>query len=167
MKLIRRNTFETNSSSTHSITIPKKIDEIYKTKRPLIRFNIGEFGWEWSKYELKDYIWTAICSNFEDNIEEYKEKIKHILSPYYEEIEFEEPIIEISKDGKYKWLESGCIDHGYELTDFLKDIFDNENLFINAILKGYVMTGNDNEEQPKWFDYIDDKDDCYHYFKGN
>lgn len=40
MKTIRSNVFETNSSSTHSIAIPKNCSETN-----YISFHIGEFGW--------------------------------------------------------------------------------------------------------------------------
>lgn len=42
MRTIRYNTFETNSSSTHSLAVPKKVDYIPSD----IRFDFGDFGWE-------------------------------------------------------------------------------------------------------------------------
>ena len=47
MKIIRKNVFETNSSSTHSISISKLNDYILPKE---INFTFGEFGWEFSKY---------------------------------------------------------------------------------------------------------------------
>lgn len=173
MKLIRRKTFETNSSSTHAITIPRKIDKnLLKGVRPSIYFHIDEFGWAYGKYELKDYIWTAICDIYPKEYEEYKQKIINILSPYYKKIEFEEPTFDEHYDEngnlEWKYLDSmqGYIDHCHELNDFLDEIFENEELFINAVLDGYVRTGNDNADG-YYLDELDDDPNYYHYYKGN
>ena len=173
MKLIRRETFETNSSSTHAITIPRKIDKnLLKGVRPSIYFHIDEFGWAYGKHELKDYIWTAICDIYPKEYEEYKQKIINILSPYYKKIEFEEPTFDehYDEDGNLEWkyLDSmqGYIDHCHELKDFLDEIFENEELFINAVLDGYVRTGNDNADG-YYLDELDDDPNYYHYYKGN
>ena len=173
MKLIRRKTFETNSSSTHAITIPRKIGKnLLKGVRPSIYFHIDEFGWAYGKYELKDYIWTAICDIYPKEYEEYKQKIINILSPYYKKIEFEEPTFDehYDEDGNLEWkyLDSmqGYIDHCHELKDFLDEIFENEELFINAVLDGYVRTGNDNADG-YYLDELDDDPNYYHYYKGN
>ena len=173
MKLIRRKTFETNSSSTHAITIPRKIDKnLLKGVRPSIYFHIDEFGWSYGKHELKDYIWTAICDIYPKEYEEYKQKIINILSPYYKKIEFEEPTFDehYDEDGNLEWkyLDSmqGYIDHCHELKDFLDEIFENEELFINAVLDGYVRTGNDNADG-YYLDELDDDPNYYHYYKGN
>lgn len=159
MKLIRRNTFETNSSSTHSITIPNDVD-ISNVHYHNIRFCLGEFGWGWGKYDLIDYIWTAICEIKRDNIEYYKDKIINILSPYVDVIEFEEPIIDCYG------LDNGYIDHSWELEDFIDDIFSDEELFVRAIFDGYVRTGNDNEDGTIEDDNSSN-DNYYHYYKDN
>lgn len=170
MKLIRPKTFETNSSSTHAITIPKKIDKSLLGVRPNIYFRIGEFAWEYETYELKDYIWTAICSIYPNEYEEYKQKIIDILNPYYKEIQFEEPIFiegyDDNENTEWKYLDNGCIDHSEELVSFLKQIFKNEKLLINATLEGYVKTGNDNDEGYA-LDDLTDNPNYYHYYKGN
>lgn len=53
MKTIRHSVFETNSSSSHSISINNKV-ELYDSIAPNEDGNIvlygGEFGWEWEKY---------------------------------------------------------------------------------------------------------------------
>lgn len=173
MKTIRYGSFETNSSSTHAITIPRKIDKnLLKGVRPSVYFHIDEFGWAYGKHELKDYIWTAICDIYPKEYKEYKQKIINILSPYYKKIEFEEPTFDehYDEDGNLEWkyLDSmqGYIDHCHELKDFLDEIFENEELFINAVLDGYVRTGNDNANG-YYLDELDDDPDYYHYYKGN
>lgn len=172
MKVIRNKIFETNSSSTHVITIPKKVDDSLKERREKITFNIGDFGWSYEKHDLPDYIWTAICSVYSNEYEEYKQKIINMLTPYYKQIEFEEPhfIESYNEDGilDWKYLDSmqGYVDHAGELKDFLSEIFNDEELFINAILSGYVRTGNDNDDGYE-LDDLDNNPDYYHYYKGN
>ena len=54
MKSIRSGVFETNSSSSHSITISPAIDGLYDTITPdsngIITLQGGRFGWEWERY---------------------------------------------------------------------------------------------------------------------
>lgn len=53
-KNIRQGVFETNSSSSHSLSIAKDSDGILDTILPdedgIIVLNGGEFGWEWEAY---------------------------------------------------------------------------------------------------------------------
>lgn len=171
MKLIRNKTFETNSSSTHAITIPRKLES--KEKYSKIFFDIDEFGWAYGKHELKNYIWTAICDLYPNNYQEYKEKLIDILKDYYEEIEFTEPEYDESydDDGNLKWryLNSyqGYIDHCRELEDFLDELFNNEELLVSALRNGYVRTGNDNDDGYDLDENNDDNVNYYHYYKGN
>ena len=55
MKTIRSNVFETNSSSTHSIAIPKNCEATN-----FISFHVGDFGWGWEEVDPADYFYTAI-----------------------------------------------------------------------------------------------------------
>ena len=61
MQKIRKNVFETNSSSTHSICIAKDMELIIPTS---IHFEFGEFGWEVdtlsSVYEKASYLYTGL-----------------------------------------------------------------------------------------------------------
>src|SRR5579885_45905 len=54
MKNIRNKVFETNSSSSHSISIYNATKGLYDTITPdsngVITLTGGEFGWEWEKY---------------------------------------------------------------------------------------------------------------------
>ena len=69
---IRSSVFETNSSSIHSIAIPRNCKAIDS-----VRFNIGEFGWEWDVADAANYLYTAICFN-SDSESEVNEKIKRL-----------------------------------------------------------------------------------------
>lgn len=71
-KIIRRNTFETNSSSTHSFTISHNctINDLYVDKiDDCVHTSLGEFGWEIKDYFSSsaklDYI-LLVATNYED-----------------------------------------------------------------------------------------------------
>lgn len=170
MKTIRQGCFETNSSSTHAITIPRNNNDI--PKLPRIYFEISDFGWEYGKHDLKDYIWTAICDCYPNDYEEYKNKLIELLTPYYEVIEFQEPDFQESYDdeGNLEWrhLNTSCgyVDHCEELKEFLEDILSNSGLLLDALRCGYVRTGNDNDDGYE-YDDLTDNENCYHYYKGN
>lgn len=156
-KIIRKNTFETNSSSTHAICIA--------TDSPLsfpdfVEFEIGEFGWECKTYYLfinkASYLYTAILCCIEDKeksyvpVEEWDEIkwIRDVLASHGIASEFEEPEYSRSEDNGWFYLNSGYIDHDYELKDWLKDILSDEDRLLNYLFTedSYVETGNDNDE---------------------
>ena len=86
---IRKNVFETNSSSTHAICISKNND--YK-KRDYINFEIGEFGWEFDVYgdvySKASYLITAILGRDKDFADEKLSQLKEILDRNNIEYEF-------------------------------------------------------------------------------
>lgn len=142
MLSIRYNIFETNSSSTHSMAIPNE-DMKYPEA---ISFRIGEFGWEFDTPDPADYFYTAIAvlSKNEEDFNYYKDKLEKIcrknnIVPLFGKVKFEE------KYG-YFCLEYGYIDHGDELADFIKYLFDNEDKLLKFITNGLVFTGNDNDD---------------------
>ena len=79
MKLIRNNTFETNSSSTHAIAIPKKSN--YKIQKH-VDFHWGEFGWEYEVYydtsSKASYLYTMIRYFNGDYIKEHNKANEYI-----------------------------------------------------------------------------------------
>ena len=84
MKQIRNGVFETNSSSTHSIAIPRSCD-----KQNYISFRIDEFGWGFDEVNPADYFYTAIyeTSSTISEAEEKVEKLKDILMVIYVSVE--------------------------------------------------------------------------------
>ncbi|MGL4619660.1 MAG: hypothetical protein ACRCZS_11475 [Chroococcidiopsis sp.] len=136
--VIRRGVFETNSSSTHSICIPK---EGSYTLPKSIEFVTGEFGWEVTALrsidEKASYIYTGLLTNrrFEQvaSIKSALEKsgVTAIFSDY-----------ELYEDGD---LVDGYVDHGNELTEFLDAAQDEEVLFRYLFSDfSFILTGNDN-----------------------
>lgn len=171
MKTVRTNVFETNSSSTHSIIIPRNRKVRKQEKRKIVVATIGEYGWEYETYyDLLSYIYTALCCIYKDKYEKYTKKIENVAQQYNIEIVWEKPefnyIYDKDDNITYCYLENGYIDHDDELVEFLEDLFNDDELLIDTILSGYVKTGNDNDG---WDDddYDETTEDCYYYYKGN
>lgn len=144
---IRNGVFETNSSSTHSIVIPKKTD---KTSQ-YIEFHIGEYGWENEKVcDTASYLYTAIlCLDItKKEIDMMLGKLKAVLIENGIGFSFEKPVFdEDYYEGNYYYiLKNGRIDHCGELREFVNVILDNEDMLLRYLFDGVVYTGNDNQE---------------------
>lgn len=139
---IRHNVFETNSSSTHSICIPKKTD----IKRDSIYFGIGEYGWENDEVDAPSYLYTAIlCTYGYNNAVAKIEELKSILDSHSIKYFFEEPVW-YEWDSGYKSLDNGYIDHAYETSGFVNAVLNNEDMLLRYLFNGTVYTGNDNDD---------------------
>lgn len=146
MKQIRNGVFETNSSSTHSIAIPKSCENVN-----YISFHIDEFGWEWREADPADYFYTAIYETSSiSEVEEKIEKLKNILDSHGIEYHFGEVKYHIwhsDYDNKdYLSLDYGYIDHGNELTDFVDELLNDGDKLVRFLSMGFVFTGNDNSD---------------------
>ena len=113
MLSFRRNVFETNSSSTHSLAIP-----IGDVEYPnAIGFRIGKYGWGNSEEDPADYFYTALAYTAKDE-KDFIEKrntlericLSHGIIPVCGNAVFSK-----YSDGD-EYLDNGYIDHG----DFLK-----------------------------------------------
>lgn len=151
---IRKNVFETNSSSTHVLSISS--DSLNEIPTKLV-FTVGEFGWECETYmdvESKaSYIWTYICYT-EENLEEWKKYLTKVCKEAgVKEVEFIEPT------GYY------YIDHCYELSDFMLDMKNAKLLkkFLFCSDSG-IETGNDNDDEEV---NAPSKHILKEYYKGN
>ena len=137
---IRRNVFETNSSSTHSIAISKHPATIRKH----ISFRIGEYGWKNDCVDTASYLYTAILE--QDDATDMLEQLKNILDKYSIEYEFEKCRYITSSDGEYRWLEYGYIDHSNETRELIFELLNNEDLLMRYLFgDSSVYTGNDNQ----------------------
>ena len=143
---IRKNIFETNSSSTHAICIAKSNDYHIPSE---LHFEFGEFGWE-NRFlsgptELASYLYTAICEiyyNKPEEIEKFKNEIYELLGKYGCECTFEEPT-------KSSWgYDSGYVDHAGELVDLIDSLRKSEKKLLRFLFSydSYIITGNDNDE---------------------
>lgn len=172
MKLIRRGTFETNSSSTHSIVIPRNVNSY--PSGDTFTFTPGNYGWEFDKHNFANYLYTAIIC-FDEYGEDvsrnyWEEKLSNILNPYYKNIVFEEPSKWNLGDSVY--YECG-IDHMYQMKDLLDTLDKDDNLLLNSLMAGVVYTGNDNiyEDEDIFREAIseceNDEENYFVYYKGN
>lgn len=188
---IRNGVFETNSSSTHSIAIPRHCGTT-----DYIGFHTGEFGWGFYEEDAADYFYTAIyeTSDTEEELNEKLKKLKNILDGYGIDYDLSDPETHIWHDDyenrDYLCLDDGYIDHGGELKDFVNELLDNGGKLVRFISGGLVFTGNDNsdsngfisryEEFIENYDwrtrtttkykndyYMDNHEDYEWYYKGN
>lgn len=153
---IRCSVFETNSSSTHSIAIPK-----YSYVPEYVSFHIGEFGWEWDEANAEDYLYTAIyvTSDTEVEAEEKIAKLKNILTERGISYNFGRVATHVwhdpyDKSGNrdYFYLDNGYIDHGYELAGFVDELLNDGDKLVRFISEGLVFTGNDNSDYDGFVD---------------
>ena len=154
-RIVRKNTFETNSSSTHAICIATESKVIYPSS---LHFELDEFGWEWdtlaSPERKASYLFTAIVYTNEDEsrkklpIDEWYEIhwIKDVLAYHGVEATFQDPPWEKSNYSDGYFLGYGYIDHGWELKDFLNDVLCDQELLVRFLFSydSYILTGNDN-----------------------
>lgn len=138
MKQIRRNVFETNSSSTHSICISKTP----VAPHDYIYFRIGEYGWENDCVSTAAYLYTAILCMRDS--EQLLSKLKNILDRHGIEYDFEEP----DYDEECDYLNNGYIDHSYDTRDFIDAVLADDDMLIRCLFGpgSCVYTGNDNQD---------------------
>ena len=157
MKNIRQNVFETNSSSTHSVSIVYG-DKSYLTDIPKldengnINIESGEYGWEMHIYKgnVQDrlsyaatYALNYDCSYNEEKIFNYENKNLLLLIEVIKEYTGANKVIynENPVDG---WAKHGYIDHQSE--DEAATIFESKES-LEAFLfnpKSFFITDNDN-----------------------
>ena len=126
---IRQSVFETNSSSTHAISICEFHSNIELPKVVLFKTN-QDFGWEFEDYtdvySKANYLWLAICYKYntlgqEDELIRAKATISQYLKSIGVRAEFEDRRYIESKWFDDKYIDMiGYIDHPgdlYELVD--------------------------------------------------
>ena len=138
---VRRGVFESNSSSTHSICIPKKckntINHVY--------FSIGEYGWANDSVDPASYLYTGILSAYnQEDAQKLIDEIVEILVNNDIDFNFEKPkYIRYICDGKEHFVvDHGYIDHGYELCPFIEAIVKDESMLLRYLSAGKVYTGS-------------------------
>ena len=149
---IRRNVFETNSSSTHSIAIPKDTSKDYRGRT--VYFYMGEYGWEFDEPDPASYLYTAINCFWASEPDIREEKLnflkntleKHGINYTMPEVKFEEAWKNKETGRQYYNPEHGYIDHDHELGEFLEAVFRDEDTLLSFIFDGLVYTGNDNSD---------------------
>lgn len=142
-KLIRVGVFETNSSSSHSISIASTekefvMDSIYPDQFGVITINGGEFGWDWFKHNdaltKASYAAQQFSSN-DSSLETLAEVIKEQTGA--EEVKFEN-------------LDMGYVDHD-SVGIVPSDKVSLRNFIFNK--NSWLFGGNDNSTpDPTFYD---------------
>lgn len=153
MKTIRHNVFETNSSSSHSVTIATG----FKGETPLkekhkggpITLTRGEFGWEWQDFtdfesKLK-YAYTLAAGQGPWS----KSEPDKLSKAGNREIQTLEKILKryLGVTKVIMMNNWGYVDHQSE-ADSKTDIYQSEETLINFLFndESEFRTGNDNED---------------------
>ena len=169
MRTIRYGSFETNSSSTHAIVIPKEVDEenysLYDSLDHDYGFGRGESrlvnDWDeklaYAYMVIKDFYNRADEDNsINENIQKFKDTINNIYNelqnPFsvkpndvFESIEKEERLegFMTFNDGWYR----PYVDHSYELceTDFIERLLNDYDFTKRFIFntESYITIGGD------------------------
>lgn len=145
MKNIRTNVFETNSSSSHSITISKSVG-VLDTIAPDMGGNIvltgGNFGWEWRR--INDPLTKAnYCACDAQNDIDRLEMLKEVIQ------EHTGCNVILDIDGYIDHESIGNSSSAFESKSALRELIFNP--------KSYIFTGNYNDHPPPNF-YDIDKD---------
>lgn len=159
MKIVRHNVFETNSSSTHSISInsdTELYDSIIPDKNGVITLTGGEFGWEWKKTN-DAFVKANYCAVDVIDNEDLKDMLRSVIIEHTgaKNVVFGFKLKFIGED--YSTYDS-YIDHQSEGTSHPAfTSFENlKNFIFNP--RSYLFIGNDNSEEPPNFYDIDEKD---------
>ena len=160
----RKNVFETNSSSVHSIVIHKHPDSLAIPES--LVFRPGEFGWEVDALDTPEekasYLYTAMyCTEMDENRIDFIERtlMENNCTPEFAPIN--------PKDFPY-------IDHSEDLLEFLDGVMSSEESLLSYLFdnKSVVFTYNDNMDYDDlWFkgriDECRESDDFEVIRKGN
>lgn len=192
MKQIRQNTFETNSSSTHSICISK--NPVVDVRNKYVYFGSGNFGWSTDTVtDTASYLYTAMVTAYSpQEFREKLEKLKSILDRYGITYDFS-PVEEIKSDFTpgYSYLEFtrdryASVDHASQCIPFIESLLNDEDMLLRYLFgDSHIYTGNDNSSENgdhcyEAFDTIWDDEKCEevpnykhdeehydYFFKGN
>ena len=163
---IRQGVFETNSSSTHAISIAEFNDAAKKNIPEFIKFRHDEgFGWENHVYNdtmsKAMYLWIAVLSQYskpedEDKVIEIKSQLTEILkNAGVQEVAFQEANYKTSTwDKTYTYLDiAGYIDHTEDLRGWIDELLDEPDLLLGWLFNenSQVHTGNDNSDESPGF----------------
>lgn len=134
-QLIRHDVFETNSSSSHSISVAGSskefvLDTLYPDQHGKIQLTGGEFGWEWAKYNdalTKANYYAVDCQHDEDKLELLKEVIIEQTGA---------ELVDLKIDGYIDHDSCAVARDACPTKEDLKDFIFNKN--------SWLFTGNDN-----------------------
>lgn len=166
MRQCRRGCFETNSSSTHAICIPKNGKTIENSH---IDFRLHKYGWEQRIVSPENYLYTAICVCFDDADEraDILDRLRNALEAHNITYTSEDPYYTSFEWGNstYWACTNGSVDHPEDLHEWIYELIEDENKLLRFLSTGYVITGNDNAEDERLKNI--DKENFDVYWKNN
>lgn len=166
--VIRKSTWETNSSSVHAIVIKKNSPSLCYPEE--IVFKCDDFGWEFDTFcdpnSKASYLYTMLHCLSDVNIQDDVDFIKDTL----EEVGIKASFVEEGSDCCY-------IDHPEDLQSLYESIFTkrNKDLLLSYLLcySSVIKTGNDNDDKYDYYKNGDEIDDDFNesdyelFTKGN
>lgn len=171
---IRRNVFETNSSSVHSIVVCNEaLPDNYSS---FVFFTLDNFGWSMGVlddvWERASYFYTAACELRQHDV---KDEIINLLEPLGIDCAFDEENAPLYTDyNGYRCLDNGNIDHVDECQEFVDTLMNDGEMLARFLLddRSFVITGNDNcdDIDREWMENKEKKADSYAhttFYKGN
>ncbi len=157
---IRKQVFETNSSSSHTLTIAKRGGKINQTIKPVdgvVKIMTGEYGWEFESYytanEKASYVATAIVNAFtEDRKQELLKRFIRVMKEVTNAIK----VIILPISGEFKY------ERTFRIFDHLNKQLSNQGamplLDKNRVEESAVKARDDEEEE---WGYIDHQSSPY------
>ena len=149
MKKIRRETFETNSSSTHALSIGKKLDNDYTPFGDTLKIYWMNTDDESVLNTLKEkvsYLVSHIASWYKYDVENYDELLEQIKSNYYFHMLEDFVKIKYNKQIVFPKTYEGDIEDivninhqltswNHSLTEILEDIVDEDRDYLAEVLE--------------------------------
>ena len=149
MKKIRRETFETNSSSTHALSIGKKLDNDYIPFGDTLKIYWMNTDDESVLNTLKEkvsYLVSHIASWYKYDVENYDELLEQIKSNYYFHMLEDFVKIKYNKQIVFPKTYEGDIEDivninhqltswNHSLTEILEDIVDEDRDYLAEVLE--------------------------------
>lgn len=153
MKNVRIKVFETNSSSTHSISIYAASKGIYDTIAPnelgQVVLTGGQFGWEWAQYND-----AATKANYAAIFADGDKKMTDMLVEVVKDHTGAKEVV-LAFDTSSAGNDWSYIDHQSARSEGgdAGKAFDTPKTLKNWIFhpESYLFTGNDNDEEPPNF----------------
>lgn len=152
---VRRGTFETNSSSTHSICITKEDTSMEIPKELRVNIKDYEFGWEYEKYGSTDekfaYLIMGVTAGYNDNFIETSQKLDKLLKiigQWVKSIHIEGLDVVCYNKETYYSSYDGYVDHASELEEMVNALLQDDEMLKRYLFSddSSILTGNDNED---------------------
>ena len=179
MKQIRKGTFETNSSSTHSICITKE-DDIELSIPEEIEIELKnynyEFGWSYTMWETTEeklaYLIIGIIdrgyrmTSFMESCAQLEKLLKMLKNIGVKKVEISGLKMYLYEEDIYLDHEDSYVDHAGELGELIETVLTDEKMLKNFLFStnSYILGGNDNEDD---YQGISAKYPHLELFKGN